>query len=180
MFRDQSWRWDFFQTSPIFQLSSPKIFQNDFKTFVNLVNLERIITSINEKLTKRKKRSRVSLIYVKIFIQGRHPSKESSFEKMWIVKIERKETKRKKERKKEEKTGTREACNNPSMRGQETRRAQSKGPLLPGIGDRILLVSCDSNFLLRHCAAHTLPTLPASSSCYWSPNRKILKCTARW
>lgn len=179
MFRDQSWRWDFFQTSPIFQLSSPRIFQNDFKTFVNLVNLERIIAPISEKLTKRKKRSRVSLIYAKIFIQGRHPSKESSFEKT-LDRKNRTKGNEKKKGKKEEKTGTREACNNPSMRGQETRRAQSKGPLLPGIGDRILLVSCDSNFLLRHCAAHTLPTLPASSSCYWSPNRKILKCTARW
>ena len=180
MFRDQSWRWDFFQTSPIFQLSSPKIFQNDFKTFVNLVNLERIIAPISEKLTKRKKRSRVSLIYVKIFIQG--PFQMTSLERL-ASRVSKKSNERKRKEKKKERKKKRlewEACNNPSMRGQETRRAQSKGPLLPGIGDRILLVSCDSNFLLRHCAAHTLPTLPASSSCYWSPNRKILKCTARW
>lgn len=101
MFRDQSWRWDFFQTSPIFQLSSPKIFQNDFKTFVNLVNLERIITSINEKLTKRKKRSRVSLIYVKIFIQG--PFQMTSLERLASRVLKKSNERKRKEKKKERK-----------------------------------------------------------------------------
>lgn len=66
------------------------------------------------------------------------------FHKRGSYEIERKGLQRRDEKKK----GAHAATLNERAR---SRRAQSKEPLLAGIGDRILLISCDSNFLQRHC-----------------------------